>query len=85
MKRVISIMLLGEEWARVVEGKFEVLIESKNPRVSSRTMLLEYYNDSFYNHKDASTFDQRFQLVKEKKYFCYSKPGLELIARILDD
>lgn len=31
MKRVISIMMIGEEWARVVEGKFEVLIESKNP------------------------------------------------------
>lgn len=66
MKGVISIMMLGEEWARVVEGKFEVLIESKNPRVSSRTMLLKCYNDCFYNHKDASTFDQRFQLVKEK-------------------
>lgn len=84
MKRVISIMLADKEVARVVEGKFENLIEPKGSYVP-RTVFSEWYNDCFYGIREASTFDQRFQLVQDNNYFCFSKPKLKLIARNLDD
>lgn len=42
--------------------------------------LQQWYNDSFYNISNSKTFEQRFKLVEENHYMCFSKPALRLYA-----
>ena len=42
--------------------------------------LQQWYNDSFYNIGNSKTFEQRFKLVEENHYMCFSKPALKLYA-----
>ena len=44
-----------------------------------------WYDDCFYNIRGAKTFEQRFELVKQGQYFCFSKPALKLIAEELKE
>ena len=80
--RVISLVLADKEVARVEEGVFKNLIEIKGSHIPN-DILKQWYDDCFYNIKNSSTFDERFELVKEQNYFCFSKPKLQLAARIL--
>ena len=82
--RVISMILADKEVARVEEGQFKNLIEIQNCFVSNN-VFSNWYDDCFYGIKNSATFDDRFRLVKENNYFCYSKPELKLIARILEE
>ena len=82
--RVISMILADKEVARVEEGQFKNLIEIQN-RFVPNNVFSDWYDDCFYGIKNSSTFDDRFRLVKENNYFCYSKPELKLIARTLEE
>lgn len=78
---VISMLLGDREVARVIDGVFEQLVElhkDVNPN-----LFQQYYNDCFYM-KGADTFKQQYDLVCKNDYFCYSKPGVRLIAREYD-
>lgn len=78
--RVISMLLGDWEIARIEEGKFTYITEFKGV---SNPDVVGLYNDCFYDVPNSSTFDERFELVREHKYFCWSKPALQLVARTL--
>ena len=78
--RVISMFLGDWEIARVEEGKIRQLAEFKG---ISQPNVSQLYEDCFYDVPDSSTFDERFELAREHKYFCWSKPALKLVARTL--
>lgn len=83
--RVISLVLADREIARVEEGVFKQLVEldPKNIELLPDNLFQTWYEDCFYGIPNSSTFEERFELVKEQNYFCYSKPKLKLAARIL--
>ena len=80
--KVISMMLAGEEIARIEEGKFTYVIEPKGGSLAPN--FVNWYNDCFYGIPHSSTFEERFKLVEENNYFCFSKPKLKLIAKEID-
>ena len=75
--KVIKLMLQDTEIARVVDGKFK---NTMTPVGICPPDFYTWYNDCFYSIKNARTFEERFEAVKEQRYFCYSKPTLKLIA-----
>lgn len=83
--KVISLILADREIARVEEGVFKQLVElsPKNMELLPDNLFQTWYEDCFYGIPNSSTFEERFELVKEQNYFCYSKPKLKLAARIL--
>lgn len=79
--RVISVILSDREIARIdEEGNFKQLVEFKGLVQPSVRQL---YDDCFYGVPNSSTFDERFELVESHSYFCWTKPALQLAARIL--
>ncbi|MBD5526518.1 MAG: hypothetical protein HDR04_19385 [Lachnospiraceae bacterium] len=83
--KIISMILADREIARVEEGVFKQLVEfgSKNIELLPDNLFQTWYDDCFYGIPKSSTFEERFELVEEQNYFCYSKPKLQLAARIL--
>ena len=81
--RVISMILGDREIARIEEdGTFRQLVEFKGMVQPSVRQL---YEDCFYGVPNSSTFDERFEHVRVHNYFCWTKPALQLAARILPD
>lgn len=76
--RYISMMLAEEEIARIEEGVFKKIMKCNGFFIPN---FEDWYNDSFYNIPNSKTFDQRYELVRNNNYFCYSKPDIRLIAR----
>ena len=81
--RAISLILNDWELARIdEEGNLKQLVEFKG---LSQPNVRQLYEDCFYEVPNSSTFDERFELVKIHKYFCWTKPALQLAAIILPD
>ena len=81
--RVISVILGDREIARIdEEGNFKQLVEFKG---LAQPSVRQLYEDCFYGVPNSSTFDERFELVKVHKYFCWTKPNLQLAARTLPE
>lgn len=79
--RVISMILSDREIARIdEEGNFKQLVEFKG---LAQPSVRQLYEDCFYGVPNSSTFDERFELVRVHKYFCWTKPTLQLAARTL--
>lgn len=80
--KVISIALGEVEYARVEEGRFRVIKEFAGP---AKVNVVQLYEDCFHDlpKSEHDTFEKRFELVSQHKYFCWSKPNLQLIARTL--
>jgi len=75
--KVIRLMLQDTEIARVEDGEFK---NTMTPVGICPPDFYQWYNDSFYGIKNARTFEERFEAVKNNQYFCYTKPHLKLIA-----
>lgn len=74
--KIIRMYSGNTELAKITDGKFEQIIESKS-RFSPN--FQEWYDCCFFD-SNATTFDERFELVKQSNYFCYMKPSVRLIA-----
>ena len=75
-------MILGEnEVARITDGVFENIVICNHPFAPN---FQNWYDDCFYNIRGAKTFEQRFELVKQGQYFCFSKPAVKLIAEEIE-
>lgn len=80
--KVISMFAGEKEIARIEEGKFKQLVETKGPLAPN---FQDWYNNCFYSVANSKSFEERFKLVEENNYFCYSNPHIKLIARTLDE
>ncbi len=80
--RVISLILADKEVARVEEGRFNQIVETKGRFAPN---FAEWYDACFFGIANSETFDERFERVRENNYFCFKKPALKLIARNIDE
>ena len=81
MKKVIRMYLGDSEVARVTDGVFEDLVNSKHPFAPN---FKEWYDACFYHLPGEVTFEERFEFVKCGHYFCYLKPSLKLVAEEIE-
>ena len=80
--KIIRMILGEEEIARITDGKFENILICNHYLAPN---FHNWYDDCFYGIAHSRTFEQRFDLVKQKQYFCYSKPSLKLVAEEIPD
>ena len=81
MTKIIKMILGGKEVAKVTDGVFENILICNHKFAPD---FHSWYDNSFYNIKNSRTFEERFELVKQNNYFCFSKPSLILIAEEID-
>ena len=75
-------LFLGErEVGRAYADRFLNMVPPNPFGINSR----RWYDDCFYGIDGSDTFAQRFKLVTENNYMCFSKPTLKLIACEVDE